>query len=279
MSSEHIYRYFNANHDYKPTKFDIVGGIEPVDYITDFADLSESDLNELNQYTSPERIGGSDSVAVNDIIIIGAHDIPSGFIKSASTAEDRLLKMFGKFNTKIYRPMEKVKIIKIKTKSPTATKKSRGSKKDSKKEKNVSKRSKGAKQSRKKQPAKRSKGGRYDSDESETTNVFETDEMLGGCMGGNDGSDSDATSVESDSSNSDNNVSSDNTDNTDNIDKVFGGIDYTDDTDDTVVGDNVISDEEDAAAFESLVMAGGYNNFNDIEQNNHDDMDLSQFLI
>ncbi len=275
MSSEHIYRYFNANHDYRPTKFDIVGGIEPVDYITDFADLSESDYVEIDRYTSQDRVvnGGSDSADVDNIIIIGAHDLTSGFIKSASTAEDRLLKMFGKFNTKIYRPMEKVKIIKIKTKSPTATKKSRGSKKDSKKEKNVSKRSKGAKQSRKKQPAKRSKGGRYDSDESETTNVFETDEMLGGCMGGINGSDSDTTSVDSDSSNSDNNVSSDNTDSTD---KVFGGIDNENDI---VENDNVISDEEDAAAFESLVMAGGYNNFNDTEQNNHDDMDLSQFLI
>lgn len=232
MSTDQIYRYYNTNHEYKPTKFDIVGGLEPSDYITDYADLSDGDLAELSEYT------GSYNDGSRTAIVIGTHDIPSGFIKSASTAEDRLLKMFGKFNTKIYRPMEKVKIVKIKSwETPRSSRKSKTK---------VVKAAKVAK--RTKRAPKRKKTGRG---EDSNTSASSGDEILESCRV--------SDSQSSDSSNSQN---------------IYNGGDETTD-------DNVISDEEDAAAFEALLMVGGYQPamVNDLPSDDTDSMDLSQYLI
>ena len=83
--TEHIYRYWGETPRYNPTKFDIVGGTEPDVFIYDFDDISDE------QNSAGLIIGGDD------------------MIKSASTAEERLLKLFGQFNPKLYKPVIKPK--------------------------------------------------------------------------------------------------------------------------------------------------------------------------
>jgi hypothetical protein len=237
---EHSYRYWGENPSYNPTRFDIVGGAEP-DYVCDFGSI------EFEDETQPAVVIGGNG--------IGEHIV----IKSASTAEERLIKLFGQFNPQLYMPVikSKKKPLKSKRQKTQQTQRTEKPVKPKKQSKNKPKRQQNTKR-------RKTKKGGDDGDNEDNRNNDESDDNVRDCCPMRS-EDSDEDSVEDSVEKSEQKSDQESSDNIKQF-LIEGGECSESDSDNLA-----IDDETEAAA--SLIQASGGNSL-PINEN-----DLSNFLI
>ncbi len=229
MSSEHIYHYYHEIPEYKPNKFDIVGG---------FANpVNDNDLEFDMSFETDELIPA---------IVVGGNRENynrSQMIRSASTAEENLLELFGRLDRKFIKPIKDKKKPKIKKVNLKHN----------------------PKKPKKQTKLRKKRGG---DDENSVVRLSDvSDEMLYYCPTGGDSTDS----TDSTDSNSINDIIGGN----DTMEDSNKDSNNDEDNDEDNINSSSLNDDQiDLAALESVFSGSAENT---IDEN--DDTDITRFLI